>query len=114
MAIDLYPLQRVKGFLAGSLVDANSGMLLAVTGQTKIDMIKASAGQAEVLQLLSMIGLDNKPLEDILFTFDNQYHIIRPLSDSQKAFLYVVLDRAKSNLGMARSEIKSIEALIKI
>jgi predicted regulator of Ras-like GTPase activity (Roadblock/LC7/MglB family) len=114
MAIDISSLQKIDGFLAGSLVDANSGMLLSSVGENNFDIGKASAGQAEALQILSLVGIGNQLLEDVLFTLTDQYHIIRPLSSDQKIFLYVIMDRAKTNLGMARIEIKNIETEIKM
>ena len=40
----------------------------------------------------------NDTIEDILISLTKQYHLLRPLESNQKLFLYVVLDRAKSNL----------------
>ena len=111
LAQSLEELLQIDGALAVAVVDSNSGMVLGKAGGG-IDLDVAGAGNTEVvrakMKTMKSLGLKDA-IEDILITLTKQYHIIRPLESNQKLFLYVVLDRSKSNLAMARHELRTFE-----
>ena len=117
MAVDLSALNTIDGFVGAALVDGNSGMSMGQEGGGPIDLDVASAGNTEVVQAKRRVAKSLKlkdNIEDMLITLGKQYHLIRPLSEKEDLFLYLVLDRNKSNLGMARHELKEFEASVEM
>ncbi len=108
---DLNPVSQIDGFIAAALVDAESGLMMSGIG-TSINLEVAAAGNTEVIKAKRRVAAAlklNDEIEDVLITLGKQYHIIRPLERNQKLFLYVVLDRSRANLAMARHELKAFE-----
>jgi hypothetical protein len=111
----------IDGALGASLVDWESGMSLGAIGGGKyLDLDVAAAGNTEVIRAkmrtMEALRLDDN-IEDILITLTKQYHLIRLLKSArsdQGLFLYLVLDRQKANLALARHSLKRIEADIAI
>jgi hypothetical protein len=107
----LTTLLQIDGALCTALVDSNSGMMLGSAG-SGLDLEIAAAGNTEVvrakLKTMKNLGIGDK-IEDILITLNKQYHIIRPILAKPGLFLYVVLDKAKSNLAMARRACQDVE-----
>jgi len=106
----------VEGALGVALVDWESGLTLGTLGGGKyLDLEVAAAGNTEVIRakMRTMESLRlNDQIEDILITLSKQYHVIRLLKSTQTGsglFLYLVLDRAKSNLALARHALRKIE-----
>ena len=99
------------GAMCTAIVDSNSGMVLGQQG-TGLDLELAAAGNTEVvrakLKTMKSLGLNDK-IEDILITLGTQYHIIRPVSSKEGLFIYLVLDKNKSNLALARSACQEVE-----
>ncbi|HEY6941456.1 hypothetical protein [Dokdonella sp.] len=107
----LAKLLEVDGALCAAVVDANSGMLLGKAG-TGLDLDLAAAGNTEVvrakMKTMKSLGLTDA-IEDILITLGKQYHIIRPVAAKAGLFIYLVLDKAKSNLALARRGAQDVE-----
>ena len=104
-------LMTCDGALCAALVDSSSGMILGQIG-SGVDLEVAAAGNTEVvrakLRTMRDLGL-NDVIEDLLITLGKQYHIIRPMQKKEGLFVYLVLDKAKSNLAMARRKTLDVE-----
>lgn len=112
LAQSLQELLQIDGALAVAVVDSNSGMVLGKAGGG-IDLDVAGAGNTEVvrakMKTMKSLGLKDA-IEDILITLTKQYHIIRPMAERPGVFIYLVLDKAKSSLALARLKTAEIES----
>ncbi|MER6625819.1 MULTISPECIES: hypothetical protein [unclassified Streptomyces] len=110
----------VEGSLGAAVVDYSSGMALGTLGGGKdLDLTVAAAGNTDVirakLRTMELLGLTGQ-IEDILITLESQYHVIRPVSgrNGNGLFLYLVLDKSRSNLAMARHQLKRVEEQLEV
>jgi predicted regulator of Ras-like GTPase activity (Roadblock/LC7/MglB family) len=110
----LTQVMSVDGALCAAIVDSGSGMLLGSVG-SGVDMELAAAGNTEVVRAknktMQALGLQDT-IDDILITLGKQYHIIRPLASKEGVFMYLVLDKARANLALARRKVQELEKLI--
>ena len=107
-------LMGIEGALCTALVDSTSGMLMGSAG-AGIDMELAAAGNTEVvrakLKTMRMLNLRDT-IDDILITLGHQYHIIRPVAAHEGVFFYIVLDKGRANLALARRKALEVERVL--
>ncbi len=106
-------LMQIDGIIGASVVDSNSGMMLASAGGGgTLNLELAAAGNTEVVRAkrktMRSLGLQDN-IDDILITLARQYHLIRPLASNDALFIYIALDRAKANLALARHQLSAAE-----
>lgn len=103
-----------EGALGVALVDSDSGLILGRAG-AGLNMELAAAGASVMLKArratIKTLGLTDQ-IDDLLITLTSQLQIIRPLANKPALFIYLVVDREKSSLAMAR--FKATEADTKI
>jgi hypothetical protein len=110
-------LMGIDGAIGCCIVDSNSGMVLAQAGGGPINLEVAAAGNTEVVRakLKTMKNLNLRDsIEDILITLERQYHLIRLVKASEALFVYLVLDKTKANLAMARHVLAETEKSLSI
>lgn len=109
-------LARMDGAIIAALVDSSTGMLLGGSGNG-LDLEIGAAGTTEVvraeLKTIKAMGLRDT-VDDVLITLSTQFHVIRPTARNPEVFLYLVLDRDKSNLGLARIKVKEVDSQLEL
>jgi hypothetical protein len=105
-------LMDIDGCIGCCIVDSNSGMMLGASGGGSLSLEIAAAGNTEVVRskrkTMKALNLSDQ-IEDMLITLGRQYHLLRPLSSNDALFIYIVLDKQKANLAMARHQLTTIE-----
>lgn len=102
------------GALCVAIVDSESGMILGNAG-SGIDIDLAAAGASAILRarLASTRALGTKEkIDDLLISLTSQIQIIHPLPSNPSIFTYLIGDKSKSSLAMAR--YKATEADLQI
>jgi len=111
-------IMQSEGAVGACVVDSSSGMMLgSIGGGAGLNIEVAAAGNTEVVRAKrkTMRSLNlNDQIEDILITLSKQYHIIRLCGTNDALFIYVVLDRTRANLAMARIQLADIEKNMQI
>lgn len=109
-------LMTIDGAMGTSIVDYKSGMSLGHEG-SGVDLELAAAGNSQVvkakMETMKSLGIKGE-IEDILITLESQLHIIRPSASNDGLFIYLVLDKNKSNLALARRKVQTIENALEI
>ena len=112
----LKELLGLDGAMGGCIVDYTSGMTLGAAG-SGVDLELAAAGNTQLvrakMETMKSLGIKGS-IDDILITLESQLHIIRPTTMLEGLFIYLVLDKAKANLALARRKVKDIEDALEI
>lgn len=107
----------IDGTIGAALGDWSTGFSLGQASKDEhafsvLKLEQAIALNAEVIKAKNRaregLGLVS-PIEDILITLKNQYHLIRICETLEGVFFYMVMDREKANLGLARLKLRQIE-----
>lgn len=111
-------LMTLDGAIAGAIVDWESGLTLGtIGGGPNFDVELAASGNTSVVKakmtVMRALGIKGG-IEDFLITLADQYHLIRPLSSNTSLFVYVVIDKSRGNLGLARHKVRQIESALKL
>ncbi|MFF4185072.1 hypothetical protein ACFYZ9_17910 [Streptomyces sp. NPDC001691] len=112
----LAEMMKIKGALGAAVVDYVSRVTLGTIGtETAPDLGKAGEVDTDVirakLHALSVLGYSPDDLEDILVTLTDEVHLIKPLAQrrQQGVFIYLVMDRHRAPLAVARARLHEIE-----
>jgi serine/threonine protein kinase len=109
--IDISGLRRISGFVAGWLVDCETGFVMSGEGNDPdhdaIRVVAIDVARAN-LRVLATSRRDD-PVEDIQVSLGRRMHLVRPLQASPKVCLCVVLDKEDANPGLARMQLRRIE-----
>jgi hypothetical protein len=110
----LETLLSFDGALCVALVDSETGMILGKAGSgVEIDLAAAGASVILRARLASVKALGgDEHIEDVLISLTSQVQIIHPLPRNPSIFTYLIGDKARSSLAMAR--FKAAEADLQI
>ena len=110
----LEKLLAFDGSIGVALVDSESGMVLGEAGSAS-NLGLSAAGASVILRARlatnKALGIAEK-IDDVLISLTSQVQIIHPLANNPKFFVYMIGDKTKSGLAMAR--YKATEADLQI
>jgi hypothetical protein len=112
----LESLVELAGARCAALVDSNSGMVLGYAGSDAgLDIAAAANTEVVRAQLKSMATLGSTDaIDDILITLSTQYDVVRPLAQNPSIFLYLAMDKNKSNMALARYKVAECDQQLEL
>jgi hypothetical protein len=112
----LATLLSFDGALSVAVVDSESGMIMGKAG-SGVEMELAAAGASTILRarLASTKALGAKEkIDDMLISLSSTVQIIHPLPSNPSIFTYLIGDKSKSSLAMARFKATEADLLIRL
>jgi len=112
----LETLLSFDGALCVAVVDSDSGMILGKAGSgVEMDLAAANASVILRARLASTRALGTKEkIDDMLISLSSQVQIIHPLPNNPSIFTYLIGDKSKSSLAMARFKATEADMLIRL
>ena len=112
----LETLLSFDGALCVAVVDSDSGMILGKAGSgVEMDLAAANASVILRARLASTKALGTKEkIDDMLISLSSQVQIIHPLPNNPSIFTYLIGDKSKSSLAMARFKATEADMLIRL
>jgi len=112
----LETLLSFDGALCVAVVDSDSGMILGKAGSgVEMDLAAANASVILRARLASTRALGTKEkIDDMLISLSSQVQIIHPLPNNPSIFTYLIGDKSKSSLAMARFKATEADQLIRL
>ncbi len=126
-------LQAIDGLVTACLVEPDSAFVLdTVVGKSATEpdsgadvsdngalAATISAAASDVVQVIGLMTSslgDPDELEDVTITFGRRHHLIMPLPEAGVDGLLVVVtfDRARTNLALARQQLRALGPLLRI
>jgi hypothetical protein len=112
----LEKLLSFDGAMCVAVVDSETGMILGKAG-SGVDMDLAASGASVILRarLASIKALGGEEqIDDVLISLTSQVQIIHPLPRNPTIFTYLIGDKTKSSLAMARYKAAEADLLIQL
>ena len=109
----LAELVGIDGFLCCAIVDANNGHVVAQEQRDEdTDVERAAAASAQVLRAHRLaarsMGLPDH-IEEVTVGTGTRHQLMRTLSRHPQLFLFVLLNKQRSNLSLARFKLMEVE-----
>lgn len=112
----LNKLLSFDGAMCVAVVDSVSGMVFGKAG-SGVDIDLAAAGASGILRArlasIKALGGEEK-IDDVLISLTSQVQIIHPLPTNPSIFTYLIGDKSKSSLAMARYKAAEADLLIQL
>ena len=110
MEESLTALSENEGVIACAFAQVSQGKLIA--GKGKLEQIERSLTYALDIyesqgNILSALGSDPHT-EDVMISFNRQYHLIRPIPSDRDVVVYLVLNKSRSNLARVRGALSNV------
>jgi hypothetical protein len=112
----LESLVELAGARSAALVDSSTGMVLGHAGSDANLEITAAANTEVVRAQLKSLGTlgSADAIDDIIITLSTQFDIVRPLAANPSIFLYLAMDKNKSNMALARYKVAECEGQLEL